>query len=246
VVKRATHRRSNDAVAVKILRLPAAMAALLPPGAAPPTPGAPPEGAPPLLAECPASDLDEEDILKEVLILRGLDSPHVLRLREYFLAPERGVIYLVTELMLGGQLLDALLAQADGVYGERDARAAFTAVRCAGAWGGRGMRRLFVAKKGTIVRACVGVRADAYRAPRAAAAARPALAAHARHHTPRRQGAPDPPSHTHARDHNHTTLFRAALTRRCAHLSLSPSRATSPAGQSAAGAPGRPVQRAAG
>jgi hypothetical protein len=126
VVKRATHRRSREAVAVKILRLPPAMASLLPPTTPQPaSPGAPP--AP--LAECPASDLEEEDILKEVLILRDLDSPHVLRLREYFLAPERGVIYLVTELMLGGQLLDALLAQADGVYGERDARAAFTAVR---------------------------------------------------------------------------------------------------------------------
>jgi hypothetical protein len=115
--------------------------------------------------------LDEEDILKEVAILRGLgDSPFVLRLREYYLAAEAGVVYLVTDLLLGGQLLDALLAQREGAYGERDARAAFTAVR----------KRSYSA--------CFACAALTRRAALRAAAARPALPARARHHAPRRQG----------------------------------------------------------
>jgi hypothetical protein len=144
----------------------------------------PPSVQAPSSADGPASDLDEEDILKEVAILRGLgDSPFVLRLREYYLAAEAGVVYLVTDLLLGGQLLDALLAQREGAYGERDARAAFTAVR----------QRAY----SSVVVVCAALTRRAARA--GAAAARPALPARARHHAPRRQGTRSPrlfPSHS--------------------------------------------------
>lgn len=74
-------------------------------------------------------DLDCEDVFKEVAILRRLDSPHALRLREYFISPGGTVLYIVTDLLEGGQLLHALLQQGEEAYGETDARAAFAGVR---------------------------------------------------------------------------------------------------------------------
>lgn len=84
-----------------------------------------PPGATPPVGD---TDLELEDVLKEVAILRCLDSPVVLRLREYFLSPEKTALYIVTDLLPGGQLLHALLNRGEA-YSERDARAAFKAVR---------------------------------------------------------------------------------------------------------------------
>jgi serine/threonine protein kinase len=64
---------------------------------------------------------DSEDVLKEIDILCGLSHPNVVCLSEYF--AERGRVYLVTELVTGGELLGAVLAR--GAFGEADARAAF-------------------------------------------------------------------------------------------------------------------------
>ena len=121
MVRRATHKKTKQAVAVKILRLPPSMRALVA-GTAPPAPRA---------SEGEAADeeaLDEEDILKEVAILRDLDSPFCIRLIAYYLGPaEAGVIYLVQELLPGGPLLEALLAH-EGAYSEREARLGFEAL----------------------------------------------------------------------------------------------------------------------
>jgi len=65
---------------------------------------------------------NSEDILKEIDILCGLSHPNVVCLREYF--AERGRVYLVTELVTGGELLGAVLSS--GTCGERDARVAFS------------------------------------------------------------------------------------------------------------------------
>ena len=121
MVRRATHKKSKQEVAVKILRLPPAMRALVA-GTAPPAPR-PSDGE---AAEEEA--LDEEDILKEVAILRDLDSPFCIRLIAYYLGlAEAGVIYLVQELLPGGPLLEALLAH-EGAYSEREARLGFEAL----------------------------------------------------------------------------------------------------------------------
>lgn len=65
---------------------------------------------------------NSEDVLKEIDILCGLSHPNVVCLREYF--AERGRVYLITELVTGGELLGAVLAR--GACGERDTRVAFT------------------------------------------------------------------------------------------------------------------------
>ena len=117
VVRRCVHRDSGEALAVKVVRLPPDLAQggpeTLPPCASPP------DGE---------TDLDAEDIFKEVAVLRSLDSPHVLRLRQYYLSPGGNTLYVVTDLFAGGQLLHALLAQGEEAYSERDARHAFAAL----------------------------------------------------------------------------------------------------------------------
>ncbi|EFN53510.1 hypothetical protein CHLNCDRAFT_136852 [Chlorella variabilis] len=60
-------------------------------------------------------------IMKEVDVLLDLDHPNVVGMREYFVQHHR--VYLIMELMRGGELLDAL--QAQGHYSEGDARTIF-------------------------------------------------------------------------------------------------------------------------
>ena len=54
-------------------------------------------------------------------------SPNILHLHEYYLGAARDKVYIVTELLRGGELLDALLER--GSYSERDARTIFKSVR---------------------------------------------------------------------------------------------------------------------
>lgn len=124
MVRQATHKKTKEAVAVKILRLPPAMRALVA-TAQPPSPATPSDTT---AAPEEEGALDEEDILKEVAILRDLESPFVIKLKGYYFGPpESGVIYLVQELLPGGPLLEALLAH-EGAYSEREARLGFEAL----------------------------------------------------------------------------------------------------------------------
>ena len=143
-MRRATNRATGGVVAVKILRVPPELA---PPAsqarsdARRPPAARPPEGA----------DVQEaEDVIKEVAVLRCLDSPYTCRLHCFYLGPSRcqgaiplprlpltrhthgttasDALYLVSDYCAGGQLLHALLAKGSTGYSERDCRTAFTAL----------------------------------------------------------------------------------------------------------------------
>lgn len=77
----------------------------------------------PELSHQPASDNENtrEDIFKEIDILVGMDHENVLNLTEYY--EEGGKVYLITEVLWGGELLDAVLER--GSYSEADARQCF-------------------------------------------------------------------------------------------------------------------------
>lgn len=62
-----------------------------------------------------------EDIFKEIEILVGLNNVNVVYLKEYFQENEK--VYLIMELLTGGELLDAVLEK--GSYSEADARLCF-------------------------------------------------------------------------------------------------------------------------
>jgi len=64
---------------------------------------------------------DREDIFKEIDILVGMNHENVIFLKEYF--EEGNKVYLITELLTGGELLDAVLER--GSYNEADARLSF-------------------------------------------------------------------------------------------------------------------------
>ena len=123
IVHRATHRASGDAVAVKILPMPACLR----------PPEAPGNAAPAASDEDSVSRglrLDAEDVLKEVHVLcrlRAGGEPHpgVLRLREHYVSAADDTVRLVTDLLPGGPLLEALLSRGGSAYDEHDARTAF-------------------------------------------------------------------------------------------------------------------------
>lgn len=62
-----------------------------------------------------------EDIYQEIDILCGLNHENVLFLKEYF--DEDNKVYLITEILRGGELLDAVLQR--GTYNESEARSCF-------------------------------------------------------------------------------------------------------------------------
>lgn len=64
-----------------------------------------------------SAESTREDIFKEIEIMVGLDHENVVYLKEYF--QEGNVVYLIMELLTGGELLDAVLAK--GSYSEADA-----------------------------------------------------------------------------------------------------------------------------
>jgi len=61
------------------------------------------------------------DIMKEIDILAQCDHPGVMHLKEFF--EENNKVYLITEILSGGELLEAVLLK--GHYSERDARLCF-------------------------------------------------------------------------------------------------------------------------
>lgn len=96
-VRLATHRASGEQYACKIIPLP--------------KPG----------NRVNENMSDRAAILKEIDVLLDLDHPNVVCLREYFV--ERNKVYLIMELLRGGELLEAVLEQ--GHYSENDARTIF-------------------------------------------------------------------------------------------------------------------------
>jgi len=93
VVKEAMHRKEGKAYAVKIMR--------------------------PDSNKEDRGGLTPEDIIAEIEILKGLDHPSIIQMKEYFLG-SRGQVFIVTELLRGGELLDAMLNI--GTYTEAEAR----------------------------------------------------------------------------------------------------------------------------
>ncbi|KAK9801988.1 hypothetical protein WJX73_007147 [Symbiochloris irregularis] len=98
VVKLATNKQTGEEYAVKIMNLPD-------------------------VSHQPANDNENtrEDIFKEIDILVGMEHENVLNLKEYY--EEGGKVYLITEVLYGGELLDAVLER--GSYSEADARLCF-------------------------------------------------------------------------------------------------------------------------
>ncbi|EFN53943.1 hypothetical protein CHLNCDRAFT_8755, partial [Chlorella variabilis] len=97
-VKLATHRATGEQVACKVMRLPRPMRC----------------------EECRACTA-RGLIMKEIDVLLDLDHPSVVSMREYFV--HRNRVYLIMDLLRGGELLDALINK--GHYSEADARTIF-------------------------------------------------------------------------------------------------------------------------
>ncbi|GBF97717.1 hypothetical protein Rsub_10881 [Raphidocelis subcapitata] len=100
VVKRVTERSTGRPYAVKIMSLP------------------------PVGVEPGDNESTREDIAKEIDILCGLDHPNVVGMKEWF--EEGGKVYLITELVGGGELLEAVIRR--GAYGEAEARGCFASL----------------------------------------------------------------------------------------------------------------------
>ena len=62
-----------------------------------------------------------EDIFKEIEIIAELEHPNIVYLKEFFV--EANKVYMVMELLQGGELLDAVLSM--GMYTEADAKVIF-------------------------------------------------------------------------------------------------------------------------
>lgn len=97
IVKLAVEKESGAEFACKIMALPGAGE----------TPG--------------ENENTREDIFKEIDILCGMNHENVVYLKEYF--EEGNKVYLITELVTGGELLDAVLQR--GTYSETEARSCF-------------------------------------------------------------------------------------------------------------------------
>eukprot|EP01025_Chloroclados_australasicus_P018255 TRINITY_DN1946_c0_g2_i2.p1 TRINITY_DN1946_c0_g2~~TRINITY_DN1946_c0_g2_i2.p1 ORF type:complete len:675 (-),score=121.75 TRINITY_DN1946_c0_g2_i2:1748-3772(-) len=76
---------------------------------------------PPVGVRVGEDENSREDIFKEIDILCGLEHENVVYLKEYF--EENNKVYLITELLLGGELLEAVIER--GTYSEADARTCF-------------------------------------------------------------------------------------------------------------------------
>ena len=115
-MKAATHLETKERVAIKVLKLPDRSA---PGGEASARPKNPRDSERFYSGGVSKSDLTMDDIANEIEILKALNHPSVLRLYEHYLSEHGDKVYLVTELLEGGEVLDALLAK--GNYSESDA-----------------------------------------------------------------------------------------------------------------------------
>jgi hypothetical protein len=120
VVKHATHLQTGERVAIKVLKLPDRRDAD-PRRGARAKPREERESERFYSGGVDKSDLAFEDIANEIDILKALDHPAVLHLHAHYVSEHGDKVYLVTELLEGGELLDALLDR--GNYTEADAGA---------------------------------------------------------------------------------------------------------------------------
>lgn len=97
-VRQITDRKTGELFACKIMALPA------------------------LGVEVPSTQNSREDIFKEIEILSRLDHQNIVNLKEFYHDDQS--VYLVSELLQGGELLDAVLDQEEG-YSEVIARSCF-------------------------------------------------------------------------------------------------------------------------
>ncbi|KXZ52376.1 hypothetical protein GPECTOR_9g420 [Gonium pectorale] len=79
---------------------------------------------PPVGQEVGENENTREDIFKEIDLLCGMNHENVIFLKEYF--EEGNKVYLITELLTGGELLEAVLKR--GSYSEAEARLCFVQV----------------------------------------------------------------------------------------------------------------------
>ena len=97
-VRQATRRRTSEVYACKIMGLPG------------------------IGEYVPDTENSREDIFKEIEILCGLDHKNIVGLLEFYF--DHQSVYLVSELLKGGELLDAVLDNTEG-YSEDVARSCF-------------------------------------------------------------------------------------------------------------------------
>jgi serine/threonine protein kinase len=109
-VRRAIHRRTGEERAVKIISINGGRGGKRPPPAG--------GGGSNMIM----SSENLTAIQAEAEILRSLDHPYVVKLYDTFISPSRGTIYLVMELIRGGDLFDRIVDKRDGRYTEVQAR----------------------------------------------------------------------------------------------------------------------------
>lgn len=112
-VRRAIHRRTGEERAVKIISINGGRGRKRPPPAG--------GGGGNMIM----SSENLTAIQAEAEILRSLDHPYVVKLYDTFISPSRGTIYLVMELIRGGDLFDRIVDKRDGRYTEVQARRLF-------------------------------------------------------------------------------------------------------------------------
>ncbi len=112
-VRRAIHRRTGEERAVKIISINGGRGGKRPPPAG--------GGGGNMIM----SSENLTAIQAEAEILRSLDHPYVVKLYDTFISPSRGTIYLVMELIRGGDLFDRIVDKRDGRYTEVQARRLF-------------------------------------------------------------------------------------------------------------------------
>jgi len=93
VVKLVTHRKTMKQFACKIMRLPEAN------------------------AEVGENENTRADVFREIEILCGIEHENVIYMKEFY--EENNRVYLITDLLTGGELLDAVMDR--GMYSEADA-----------------------------------------------------------------------------------------------------------------------------
>jgi hypothetical protein len=119
-VRRAIHRRTGEERAVKIISVNGGR------GGKRPTPAGGGAGG-----NMIASSANLAAMQAEAEILRSLDHPYVVKLHDTFISPSGGTIYLVMELIRGGDLFDRIVDKRDGRYTEVQARRLFRRILAA-------------------------------------------------------------------------------------------------------------------
>jgi hypothetical protein len=113
-VRRAIHRRTGEERAVKIISINGGRGSKRPSHAG---------GGVGNIMVMSSENLTA--IQAEAEILRSLDHPYVVKLYDTYISQSRGVIYLVMELIRGGDLFDRIVDKRDGRYTEVQARRLF-------------------------------------------------------------------------------------------------------------------------